>query len=144
MTLLLLPYNWVGLKHQRGPILCLPQAPWCKVLLLLLCRITEWKKSTHHTLVMRVQGVAHHRPPWKDQKNELLHRGWKSEWTAWPLEVCHKADGKGVHMSVGDILKAEGWEGTMDDHVPAFNTCWIAQFLLHINEVAIFLCVPWP
>ena len=51
------------------------------------------------------------------------------------LSCRHRADGKGVHMSVGDIPQ----KFVHNDKVPAFNTCWTAEFFWKRREVLI-LC----
>ena len=54
------------------------------------------------------------------------------------LSSHHRIDEKDNQMPVGDFSKREGKEVICEDHIPAFSTCWTAQFFLKRSGVPIF------
>ena len=59
-------------------------------------------------LDMGFQGIAHHRLPQIDQSESYYTGAERASELQDLLNCQHRADGKSVHMPVGDILKVDG------------------------------------
>ena len=119
----------------------LPEAPWCKASVTLL--IYKQKNSERRVPITCWT--------WRSRESHITNRHEKTRTTvtkqgskkpvsytvSWVTTT--RPITKDVHMPVGDISKVKGWESTPRWSVPAFDTCWIVQFLLSSNKVTVSL-----